>query len=234
MAPLRLSSCFILAVTGLDLLHRLRPKCCSVSKEPPEWDFSPHLHTSKKLFRRKETLIPKGQSNHFSMNFFARHKDTSRKRCSFCITRKCPLISRWAEQSHASKRSESFGPLAGKKIKANLNYTVFRIRGRYRSLFLTKNRGSFYSYSNGLCQRHTDHPTAGAPFVILGFRLGKRSYSRVLPLKLKSCVLPSAKCIPFTPHWSSGNLSTVAFPSFGRATRVRPSEPSLLVVTVRQ
>ncbi len=33
-----------------------------------------------------------------------------------------------AEQSHASKRCESFGPLAEKKIKANLNYTVFILR----------------------------------------------------------------------------------------------------------
>ena len=39
--------------------------------------------------------------------------------------RRRPLKSLWAEQSHASKRSESFGPLAEKKIKANLNYTVF-------------------------------------------------------------------------------------------------------------
>ncbi len=38
--------------------------------------------------------------------------------------RRRPLKSLWAEQSHASKRSESFGPHAEKKIKANLNYTV--------------------------------------------------------------------------------------------------------------
>ena len=61
----------------------------------------------------------------------------SRKSRSFGNTRKCssrdfkgrrrPLKSLWAEQSHASKRSESFGPLAEKKIKENLNYTVLKL-----------------------------------------------------------------------------------------------------------
>jgi hypothetical protein len=31
--------------------------------------------------------------------------------------RRRPLKSRWAEQSHASRRGESSGPLAGKKLK---------------------------------------------------------------------------------------------------------------------
>ncbi len=57
-----------------------------------------------------------------------------RKSRSFGNTRK----SLWAEQSHASKRNESFGPLAGKKIKVNLNYTVIRLVGE--KFLFKKNR----------------------------------------------------------------------------------------------
>jgi hypothetical protein len=33
------------------------------------------------------------------------------------VNRRRPLKSRWAEQSHASRRGESSGPLVGEKLK---------------------------------------------------------------------------------------------------------------------
>ncbi len=68
----------------------------------------------------------------------------SRKSRSFGNTRK----SLWAEQSHASKRSESFGPLAEKKIKANLNYTVLNVK-----IGLKRKGGGFHGFGGGWSQQ---------------------------------------------------------------------------------